>query len=163
MKYAWLGIAAPAAAMLYVLGTGRLIEGSSPKVGRPFALTRNTQALLPMRASLAPPARDPFNASENPPQNPPQPHTTSAAPVQPVQEAPPALNLRFDGRMISPSGIPMIFASFGDTPIVLSVGRGLPNGYVVKSITDRVVEFDYPPLGTSARLDLPPEPRAGIR
>jgi hypothetical protein len=33
----------------------------------------------------------------------------------------------------------------------------------VKSVNDQAVEFTYPPLGTTARLPLPPAPTQEIR
>ena len=87
-------------------------------------------------------------------------------PVPPLTIAPPqppALNLRFMGRMTAPDGVQSVYASLGDTPITLSVGQSLPNGYRVDAIKERVVEFSYLPLDTKAILDLPDTPKYEIR
>jgi hypothetical protein len=75
----------------------------------------------------------------------------------------PPLNIRFEGRMTSPSGEQLVFASDGVTSTALTIGQAFSNGYIVKSIDDKAVEFEYPPLGTTTRIDLPPEPRQEIR
>jgi hypothetical protein len=159
-------ICAPAVATLFFVRSGRAVENISLQLGEVQIPTRFSNAQAPPlnRNPLGPVSRDPFAPAEPITPQPLQASVDSPTPAQPVQESPPALNLRFDGRMISPSGVAMIFASFGgDTAMILSMGQALPNGYVVKSITDHAVEFDYPPLGTSARLELPSEPRVGIR
>ena len=65
--------------------------------------------------------------------------------------------------MTRPDGAQTIYASFGETPVVLTTAQVLPNGYRVVAIKDRVVEFTYPPLNTSAKLDLLEPPRYEIR
>jgi len=152
-------------AAFFMLTFGRPNEDVSMQTNRVqvAANTPTPEAATPIRVQLAPALRDPFVSTEVTPPQVPQTQPIAAAPVAPAQESAPALNLRFEGRMVSPAGVPMIFASLDGTTTVLSVGQGLPNGYVVKSIGANAVEFDYPPLGTSARLDIPPEPRVGIR
>lgn len=101
-------------------------------------------------AALAPPA--PVVAIKKP--------APEAAPPAP---APPPLNLRFTGRMTAPDGSQIIFVAFGETPMSLSLGQTLPNGYKVHAIHERAVELNYLPLNFTARLDLPDPPRYEIR
>lgn len=75
----------------------------------------------------------------------------------------PQHNLRFTGRMTTPDGEQLIFATLAEAPVTLAVGQNLANGYRVDSITDRVVQLTYVALGTSARLDLPEPPRYETR
>jgi hypothetical protein len=85
------------------------------------------------------------------------------APAPRAPEGPPPLNVRFEGRITSTTGAHLVYASYGDTGLVLTSGQALPNGYIVKSVGDQAVEFTYPPLGTTARLPLPPAPTQEIR
>lgn len=113
------------------------------------------------RPALEPASRDPFAA------------LAALAPVialkKPVPAAappapsPPALNLRFTGRMTAPDGSQIIFVAFGETPMSLALGQTLPNGYKVHAIHERAVELNYLPLNFTARLDLPDPPRYEIR
>jgi hypothetical protein len=124
------------------------------------------------RDTLEAAKRDPFSVvapppvtsapQKLPPAPPPIVPVPAPAMAAPVPMAPP-LNLRFMGRMTSPDGQHMIFASLAESPVTLSVGQELPNGYRVDSITDRIVQLSYPALGTTARLDLPEPPRYEIR
>jgi hypothetical protein len=89
--------------------------------------------------------------------------------VLPIQIAPlapptpPAVNLTFAGRMSAPDGSQVIYVAYGDTPLAISVGQTLPNGYRVDAITARAVELSYAPLNTTARFDLPAPPNYEIR
>lgn len=85
------------------------------------------------------------------------------APAPPPPPAPPPLNLRFAGRMIGPDGSTQVFVLFGETGLTASVGQTLPNGYRVETITARAIELSYPPLNSTARLDLPAPPQHEIR
>jgi hypothetical protein len=124
------------------------------------------------RYTLEPAGRDPFtyvlpSAPAAPKKASPTP-TPPPMPVQaPVMAAPvpvaPSLDLRYAGRMTTPDGALMVFATYGEEPITLAVGQSLPNGYRVDRISDRVVELSYPTLGTTARLDLPELPKYEIR
>jgi hypothetical protein len=75
--------------------------------------------------------------------------------VAPPPPEPPPLNLLYAGRMTTPEGNSIVYASMGETSIVLIPGLDLPNGYKVTKITERVVEFSYPALNRTARLDIP--------
>lgn len=113
------------------------------------------------RRALEPASRDPFAALAPPASvvalKKPAP---AAAPPAP---SPPPLNLRFTGKMTAPDGSQIIFVAFGETPMSLSLGQTLPNGYKVHAIHERAVELNYLPLNFTARLDLPDPPRYEIR
>jgi hypothetical protein len=124
------------------------------------------------RYTLEPAGRDPFTYVLPPappaPKKPPPTPIPMPMPVQaPVMAAPvptaPSLDLQYAGRMTTPDGVLMVFATYGQEAITLAVGQSLPNGYRVDRISDRVVELSYPALGTTARLDLPEPPKYEIR
>jgi hypothetical protein len=126
------------------------------------------------RDKLEPASRDPFSlviqVMASTPQKQVTKTVTIAAPTpmpapviaMPVP-TPPQLNLRFTGRMTTPDGQQLIFATLAETPITLSVGQTLSNGYKVDGITDKSVQLSYPPLGTTAQLVLPEPPKYEIR
>jgi hypothetical protein len=137
----------------------------------PLAVTSDSKIPQEIaRDNLEPAARDPFTyvAAALPPvpkKLPPAPVVVPPAPIIMAAPAPsaPQHNLRFTGRMTTPDGQQLIFATLADAPITLAVGQNLANGYRVDSITDRVVQLTYVALGTSARLDLPEPPRYETR
>lgn len=146
-----------------------------PAAPPPAEAPRNTRApgtaaaasrhLASLPASLERPAleaasRDPFA-----PVAPPAPAITAPKPVlaAPPPPSPPALNLRFTGRMTAPDGSQIVFVAVGDTTLPLSVGQTLPNGYRVNAIHDRAVELSYLPLNFNTRFDLPAPPTYEIR
>lgn len=85
-----------------------------------------------------------------------------APPAPPPPMAPP-LDLRYSGRMTTPDGQQVVYVALGETSLTIAVGQSLPNGYRVDAITPRAVEFTYPPLNTTARLELPESPKYEIR
>lgn len=100
---------------------------------------------------------------------PPTPVIAKVAPP-PVQVPPPTpqptappLNLRYTGRMTAPDGKQVVYVAYGETNLAIATGQSLPNGYRVDAITSRAVEFVYPPLNTTARLELPELPKYEIR
>lgn len=113
------------------------------------------------RPMLEPAGRNPFEAIAVPV---PVPAVIKKAPVAapPAPSAPP-LNLRFTGKMTTPDGRQIVFVAFGETPMSLSLGQTLPNGYKVQAIHERSVELNYLPLNFTARLDLPEPPQYEIR
>lgn len=147
--------------------TGTQIASTS----NPSAKADQSVSALPQqldRDKLEPAARDPFiyvappappPAKKLPPTPPPMPAPVMAAPAPTA----PSLDLRYTGRMTGPDGALMVFVTYAESAISLSVGQSLPNGYRVDRITDRVVELSYPALGTTARLDLPEPPKYEIR
>lgn len=126
-----------------------------PASGDPF-----TQ---PQAVAVPPPAKR-IAAPAPLPQPVLQPVTQQLAPTPPAQTplAPP-LGLTYIGRMTSPDGNQLVFATMGDASVTLSPGLLLPNGYQVTSITERAVQLLYPPLRVTAQLDLPALPRHEIR
>lgn len=116
------------------------------------------------RAPLESASRDPFAATMPAPPA-PLPAAKPVAPVvlAPPPPTPPPLNLRYAGRMVGPDGATQVFVMLGDTSLTASVGQTLPNGYRVETITARAIELSYPPLNSTARLDLPAPPQHEIR
>ena len=104
---------------------------------------------------------NPFAGWTPPP--PPPPPPVKVAPTPPPPPSPPPLDLSFVGRMTAPDGKESIFVLHQGNSLQIAVGQTLPNGYVVKAITPRAVEFDYPPMNTTARLELPEPPRHETR
>lgn len=127
-------------------------QGDAPLTEKlPVELSRNP---------LEPASRDPFSGTQ-PVQEPiaPPPRQIVMAPLPSA----PQFELVFAGRMTSPDGQQTIFARHGSETLSLAEGKTLSNGYRVLSITDQAVEFEYPPLNTKARLELPPAPMQEIR
>jgi hypothetical protein len=85
-----------------------------------------------------------------------------ASPTVAATQAPP-LGLRFAGRTSSPDGHETVYATYGELTTALTTGLVLPHGYRVDAITESAVHFSYPPLNTTAHLDLPTFPRLEIR
>lgn len=113
------------------------------------------------RSPLVPADWNPFAGWTPPP--PPPPPPVKVAPAPPPPPVPPPLNLVFIGRMTAPDGKESVFVTHNGASLQLAVGQTLPNGYVVKAIGERAVDFDYPPMNTTARLDLPEPPRQETR
>jgi hypothetical protein len=160
-----------------LLGTAVLVVWAGARQSTPLAAvaeasrsttsgvkpSRATPPDLPMqldRPMLEQASRDPFAALL-----PPAPVQLVKKPpvVAPSVPTPPPLNLRFTGKMTAPDGSQLIFVTYGDTPMSLSLGQTLPNGYKVLAINERAVELNYQPLNFTARLDLPDPPRYEIR
>ena len=102
---------------------------------------------------FAPEVSRPVNQVKPAPPPLPLPVLAIAAPPS-VPELPP-LNLIYSGRMTTPEGNTLVYATLSDEPIALMPGTELANGYRVTKITERTVELIYPPLDRAARLDLP--------
>jgi hypothetical protein len=177
-----LGFSLAAIGVVWFVLPGKSTTASAPlentTSSTPIASTSNLPtktepgtATLPQqleRDKLEPATRDPFMvvappppapAKKLPPAPPPPPAPVMAAPAP---TAPP-LDLRYAGRMTGPDGTLMVFVTYAESPITLSIGQSLPNGYRVDRISDRLVELSYPALGTTARLDLPEPPKYEIR
>lgn len=122
----------------------------SPHLPLPYQLDR------PM---LSVAERDPFSIVL-PPAPPPE---KKAPPPPPPPPQPPALNLHFAGRISAPDGSQVIYVSFGDTSMPVTIGQVLPNGYRVEAVTPQAIELSYPPMNTTARLELPPPPKYETR
>lgn len=106
-------------------------------------------------------SRDPFLALAPPPVKVVAPPPMKAAPPPPP--TPPALNLRFSGRMTNPDGSQTVFVDLGNSPVTLVVGQTLSNGYKVTAITEKAVELSYAPMNFTTRFDLPAIPKYEIR
>jgi hypothetical protein len=116
------------------------------------------------RVALEHAGRNPFVLSAPTPVLVAKPVTASPPPPAPPQApSPPAVNLSFAGRMTAPDGSQVIYVNYANEPLAIGVGQTLPNGYRVDAITARAVELSYPPLNTTARLDLPASPKYEIR
>jgi hypothetical protein len=126
---------------------------------------------LPFRPALEGATWDPF-AAQTPAQAPgpavaaslsPKPAPSAPSPTIVVEAAAPALNLRFTGRMAGPDGKEVIFATAGESVVMLTQGKNLLNGYEVLEISATSVELRHALTNTRARLDLPVAPRYQIR
>lgn len=127
------------------------------------------------RESLEASSRDPFSTVllpapklAEPKKAPSQPIALASIPQPSPPQAvaapsPPPLNLRFLGQATAPDGERMIYAALGDTPVLLTKGVSLSNGYQVTSIEPKLVNLLYTPLNFSAQLALPEPPRYEIR
>jgi len=113
------------------------------------------------RPLLVPADRNPFAATVVPLPIIAAPKKITA--TTPPAPSAPALNLKFTGKMTAPDGTQLVFVAFGETPMSLSPGQILPNGYKVLAINDRSIELNYLPLNFSTRFDLPEPPRHEIR
>ena len=114
-----------------------------------------------VRAPLEPPGRDPFSANTTA-----LPQLVTAPVVQPTplpQPMAPPMTLSFAGRVTEPNGDVKIFVQLDGKTFAIEPGLVLSNGYVVDSVTDQTVELSYPPLNSSARLELPSTPLQEIR
>ncbi len=94
----------------------------------------------------------------------------SSKPVMPIRTeppppppSPPALNLKYAGRMTAPDGKQLVFVMVGDNATELSVGQVLSNGYMIKAISEHAVDLNYPPMNFSVRFDLPAAPKYETR
>lgn len=146
--------------------------GPAPAAVVPVAASAVADAALPQpapgpleRPMLEPAVRDPFASPAPPPVVVPVakvvvPPPSIAVPV--VPSAPPH-NLSFAGRMTAPDGRELVYVSAGEGSMAIAVGQTLPNGYRVEAITEHAIELSYPPLNTTARLDLPAPPKYEIR
>lgn len=152
----WMGSRAPEPA-----ATGANNRGIPTVVSS--AASSQTRALPAQleRPLLVPADRNPFAATVVPLPAVAAPKKIPAA--TPPAPSAPALNLKFTGKMTAPDGTQLVFVAFGETPMSLSPGQVLPNGYKVLAINDRSIELNYLPLNFSTRFDLPEPPRHEIR
>ena len=134
------------------------------KVAAGVPMTNSTSmTALPSQLSrnqLEPALRDPFSGVQ--PVQEPAPPPPRQIIVPPAPSAP-LLELVFAGRMTSPDGRETIFVKQGAQTLSLTEGETLPNGYRVRAITQDAVEFDYPALKATAKLELPSVPKQEIR
>ena len=120
------------------------------------------------RPMLEPAERDPFGLVVPKPVV-PVVQAPIALPIQllaaPIAAAPtpPPINMSFAGRMTAPDGMQVVYVAFGEVSLAITTGQNLPNGYRVESINARSVELRYPPLNTTARLELPEPPKYETR
>ena len=160
--FQWSAAGISVAALLMTIWIPGLNSGE-PTAMR-LAPPHSAESAPSLREEISAALRDPFfigTVQTGPPEIPAPAHQAPVVVAQPV-EAPP-LGLRVYGAMTSPDGSRAIFATSSDGEVVLVQGRALPNGYIVKSISERSVEFVYPALGVTATLQIPPEPRQEIR
>lgn len=113
-----------------------------------------------VRGQLESALRDPFSGVQ--PVQEPIPLPPRQIIAAPAPSAP-QLEMVFAGRMTSPDGHETIFVRQGAQTLSLTEGEILPNGYRVRAITQDAVEFDYPALKITARLELPSVPKQEIR
>lgn len=118
------------------------------------------------RTLLQPARRDPF-LIPTPPPPPPAPVAYVAPPpvlAAPVMPSQPPLSLAFTGGMVAPDGRVVVLAQWGDgTPVTLSQGKVLANGYRVERMSTSLVELLNPQTQAVVQLPLPPAPRFETR
>lgn len=140
-----------------------------PAALAPEAATRPSPAraqgplpsVWPLQA-LEPAKRDLFAPVLPPPPPAPKPLKVVSAPPRPVEPpAPmaPPMNYRYFGQMRKPDGSLIVYLSRGNTPIQVSVGERLDDGYVVESVSEEEIQLVYPPLGVKAAVNIPPAQR----
>ncbi len=156
---AWLAVKPPVSA-----------PASKVLAGAPASLGANVAMPLPERLNrptLELADKDPFIRALRPPVAAPANVVVAAPPAQPLAAARPpealALNLRFAGRVTEPDGAKRVYASLGETLLVLAPGQTLPNGFQVDTIEPNAVLLRHAGTGATARLDLPPPPAFEIR
>lgn len=153
----WLNLQPSAPELVQAVRIGPATTATVDSAVPQVQVAASAQFAAPQRPSLEPAARDPF-APETP-KPPPAPKLPPPPPVvvqPPPAPQPPPLGLSFAGRMRNPQGQEIVYVLLGDTSIELHPGLMLANGYRVDAITERAIEFSYPPLNHSTRLDLPP-------
>lgn len=157
----WLNLHAPAPQQLVQVAQRN--AALVPLVAEQLSPTTLTTPDQQDRPALEPAQRDPFAAPAPPvvakvaPVLPPPPIATPVAPSAPPH------GLTFAGRITTPDGREQVYLALGDTSVAIVAGQTLPSGYRVESITARAIELSYPPLNTTARLDLPAPPKYEIR
>jgi hypothetical protein len=144
-------------------GSALVPSAGAPATSSTSASTILSPAAQQDRPALEPALRDPFAApaplvvAKVAPVLPPPPIATPVAPSAPPH------GLAFAGRIVTPDGREQVYVTSGDTSLAIAPGQTLPSGYRVESITARAVELSYPPLNTTARLELPAPPKYEIR
>lgn len=137
-------VVAPTIAMT----TSRLSAGDTPlpsQLDRPMLELTDKDPFVPevpKPVAIKPPPAPPIMPAQ-------------VAAVAPTQPEPPPLNMVYAGRMTTPEGKEVVYMAMGDASVAIEKGMELPNGYRVTSITERQVEFFYPPLNRTQRIDLP--------
>ncbi len=175
---AWLNLRYPAPGELVMVSkrsaalnvNGNVLAGNQRQL--PGALPTPRPVEAPgawSRPVLDPAERDPFGMAMPKPavvavQAPvAAPAQVVAPPITPPAPTPPPVNMSFAGRMTAPDGSQIVYVAFGDISLAITTGQDLPNGYRVEAITARSVELRYPPLNSTARLDLPEPPKYETR
>lgn len=134
--------------------------GAALEVASVAVASNAVRPLTPLPAELPqlepePAKRDVFVPYVPPtPPEPPLPKPMKAVAPPLPQPAPPpqapALNLRFLGSMVTPSGQRLVYLARGDTAVPVAVGDRLDEGYVVNAIAVDGVTLVYPSLGVRA-------------
>ena len=173
---AWIDLRHPAPSELVKASERSTTLAATDQVGMLQRQPASAQAMPPPTAALGtrdrpmlePAERDPFGLVA------PKPmalvvRAPIAAPVQVVAAplapapTPPPVNMSFAGRMTAPDGTQIVYVAYGDISLAITTGQNVPNGYRVESVNARSVELRYPPLNTTARLDLPAPPKYETR
>lgn len=101
---------------------------------------------------LEPARRDPFAADRptapKPSEPPPAPRLVVVQPAAPAAAVPAAasaapapFSYRFLGRMVDPSGRPMVYIARGETALAIEPGMKLSDGYTVETVSATSIEF----------------------
>jgi hypothetical protein len=68
---------------------------------------------------------------------------------------PPAINYRYMGQLVDPAGKQLIYLARPDKEVLITVGTGLDEGYVVESISSEGVRLLHPPTKNAVLIPLP--------
>jgi len=72
------------------------------------------------------------------------------------QPTAPALNYRYLGRLVDPTGKVSVYLAKGAKELLVEVGTQLDEGYVVEALGADAIRLHYPPLDTRAVINIPP-------
>jgi hypothetical protein len=86
----------------------------------------------------------------------PQPSPAVAAASTDVQPAAPAVSHRYYGRVKGPTGDELTMLARGDSPVLITLGTTLDDGYVVEAIGPETIRLVYPATATAVDLPIPP-------
>ena len=142
-------------------------SASTAQVAQPAPVTSALLPALPAkldRLSIDPASRDPFLPFEHamPPKA--APLVIAPTPVQAiVTPIAPPLDVRFVGRTVDVDGKTVVFVQNGGASMPLTVGQVLTNGYRVVALSEKAIDFEYPPMGITTQLPLPAQPLNEIR
>jgi hypothetical protein len=122
-------------------------QGAPPTAALPAALPTLT---------LESAAFDPFvGVPLTPPQSIAPPVVMVAAEPPPVQPQAPAVNYRFAGRVVSPTGEAITLLLKDEQLLAVHPGQRLDEGYVVEAIDERAVHLHFAPLNSRLSIPIP--------
>lgn len=100
----------------------------------------------PVAAPVSAPAVPPVVAARAAP---------SAAPATPPPPVAPTVTYRYLGSMTTPDGERIVLLARGETPVPVTAGTRLDEGYVVEAVSEEAVRLVYPALGSVVLVQIP--------